>query len=203
MLRTLVLTVLAAASACGPAPAVMPATRASELLERFAAGAAPADVCTPAGRAVLRGAVRAYGAAMHAGGVTWPSVPLSEERPAQRLNSTDVSVLVAFVAGFVDASDFRGASRAALAQLSFAHWPEMARMRDGARVACAEVVALQQAAARVVMEMERLRLIAEPGDDARNTERLARQHVRVERAQAHMQTLAAVVEARMEAARET
>lgn len=194
MVRASILALLAAASACGPAPAVMPATRASELLERFAAGADPADVCTPGGRALLRGAVRAYGEAMHAGGVTWPSVPRSEER-VDRLGAVDISVLVAFAAGFVERSDFRGGSREALAQLSFAHWPEMQHMRDGARVACAEVVALQAAAARVMMEMERLRVMG--GSDARQ----ARQHQRVERARLQMAALAAVVEARVEAAR--
>ncbi|PZO47300.1 MAG: hypothetical protein DCF16_17900 [Alphaproteobacteria bacterium] len=194
MLRASILAVLTAASACGPAPVAMPATRASELLERFAAGAADADVCTPGGRALLRGAVRAYGAAMDASGVAWPSVPVREETP-DRLGAVDISVLIAFAAGFVEASDFRGASRAALAQLSFAHWPEMRRMRAGARVACAEVVALQTAAARVVMEMERLRFVE-------GADRVRRQQARLERAQVQMQAAAAMLEARLEAARE-
>jgi hypothetical protein len=189
MLRAFVLTLLAAVSACGPAPALMPATRASEVLERFAAGMG-GDVCTPSGRAELRGAVRAYGAAMNANGVAWPATEQS--------NSVDASVLVAFSAGFVEASDFHGTARAALQQLAFASWPEVRGMRRAARIACTEVVALQRAAARVVMETERLSQMA----NAR-PERLARQRQRVEHAHAQMQQQAALVSARVDAARET
>lgn len=186
MLRALVLTLLAAVSACGPAPAVMPATRASEVLERFAAGMG-GDVCTPSGRAELRGAVRAYGAAMNANGVDWPAI--------REPNGVDASVLIAFSAGFIEASDFRGPARTALRQLAFANWPELRGMRQAARVACTEVVALQRAAARVLMETERLNQMA----DAR-PERLIRQRLRVERAHAQMQQHAALVSARVDAA---
>ncbi|MBC7769147.1 MAG: hypothetical protein H7124_10205, partial [Phycisphaerales bacterium] len=62
MLRTLIVAAALGSSACAPSPVSMPATQASEVLELFAAGTPPGDVCTPQGRALLRGAVRAYGA---------------------------------------------------------------------------------------------------------------------------------------------
>ncbi len=190
MLRVIVLTLLAAVSACGPAPALMPATRASEVLERFAAGMG-GDVCTPGGRAELRGAVRAYGAAMNANGVAW----LVDD---DELNGVEASVLVAFTAGFIEASDIRGPARAAIDQLAFAHWPEVRGMRHARRTACTEVVALHRAAARVVVETERLRRMANAG-----SERLRRQHQRIERAHMQMQQQAALVSARVDAARES
>lgn len=190
MLRIMALAALAAASACAPGPARMPASHASEVLERFAAGAAEADVCTPSGRATLRGAVRAYGAAMNANGVAWPATG------GDQLNGVEASVLVAFSAGFVEASDFYGPARAALTQLAFTQWPEVRGMRTATRVACNEVAALQQAAARVVMETERLRQMA----DGR-PERVERQRNRVERAHMLMQQQAALVSARVDEAR--
>ena len=57
MLRKMMLAFAAAGlCACAPGPAAMSATQASEMLELFAAGHAPGDVCTPQGRALLRGA---------------------------------------------------------------------------------------------------------------------------------------------------
>ncbi len=189
MLRVIAMAALAAVSACAPGPAHMPAARASEVLERFAAGAAEADVCTPNGRAMLRGAVRAYGAAMNANGVAWPATG------GDQLNGVEASVLVAFSAGFVEASDFYGPAQRALTQLAFTQWPEVRGMRTATRVACNEVAALQQAAARVVMETERLHQMA----DGR-PERVERQRDRVERAQMLMQQQAALVSARVDAA---
>jgi hypothetical protein len=192
MLRVIAMAALAAVSACAPGPAHMPASHASEVLERFAAGAGEADVCTPNGRAMLRGAVRAYGAAMNANGVAWPATG------GDQLNGVEASVLVAFSAGFVEASDFYGPARAALTQLAFTQWPEVRGMRTATRVACAEVAALQQAAARVLMETARLHQIPDsrPG-------RLQRQRERVERARIQMQQQAAFVSARVGAARES
>ena len=149
---------------------------------------------------MLRGAVRAYSAEMQANGVAWPTIPgLGGNTGA--ISSVDVSVLVASAAGFVDASDFSGPARRLIGQLSFSQWPEIRSMRQAARVACPDVVHLQQAAAQFVVESERMRLMAERADNARNqqraAERLRRQSVRVERAQVQMQTMAAVVQARM------
>ena len=72
MLRKMMLAFAAAGllSACAPGPVAMPATQASEMLELIAAGHPPGDVCTPQGRALLRGAVRSYGNAMAQAGQT-------------------------------------------------------------------------------------------------------------------------------------
>jgi hypothetical protein len=195
-----VFSLLLAASlgACAPAPANMPATQASEVLARFAAGSASANVCTPEGRAVLRGAVRAYGQEMSMNGVAWPMMP--GFGASEALNSVDVSVLVAFAAGFVEVSDLHGPARRFARRLSFTQWPEIRSMRDATRVACDEVVALQQAAARVVIETERLRLMTQRAGGALNGDRVRRQHDRVERAHLAMQQIAAQVQARMDAA---
>jgi hypothetical protein len=185
------------ASACAPGPARVPAAQASEFLELFAAGAGGStDVCTPEGRAMLRGAVRAYGAEMAANGVAWPSLTARDQ-----FSKVDASVLIAFAAGFIEASDLHGQARRMARELSFAHWPEIRGMRQAARVACNEVLALQQAAARAVMETERLRQMSEGapphGSDA--DERLRRQHERTERAHMQMRQLAAELHARLEA----
>lgn len=181
----------------------MAATEASELLTRFASGSAGESVCTPQGRAELRGAVRAYGEAMASGGVAWPTMPVLGEEPNE-LNSLDISVLVAFAAGFVESSDFRGPARGMLHQLAFAQWPEIRDLRAAARVACGDVLALQQAASRFVLETERLRRLAERSEDDRAAStraRLERQARRAQRAQEQMQLLAATVQAEIERAR--
>lgn len=103
----------------------MAASQASELLERFAAGSAPMDVCTPAGRALLRGAVRSYGAEMARAGVTWPLVPGPGVDPAS-LKRMDIAVMIAFGAGFVEGSDFRGAARPLIGRMTLTQWPESA-----------------------------------------------------------------------------
>lgn len=202
MRRALASVLALTVAACAQAPVRMPAAEASELLARFAAGSGSADVCTDQGRAVLRGAVRAYGAEMEANGVTWPTVPGMGDG-ANTLGAIDVSVLIAFTAGFVDASDFHGPARQLVGRLSFAQWPEIRSMRQAARVACPDVIQLQQAAARFVLESERLRDMADSAGSSRSQralERLQRQSVRVERAQVQMQTVAAVVEVRMDEA---
>jgi hypothetical protein len=191
-----------AACACAPAPARVPAAEAGELLARFAAGtAAPRlDVCTPEGRSVLRGAVRAYGAELHSNGVMWPALPgLAGQETL--VSSVDASVLVAFAAGFVEASDLQGPARRLAQQLTWGQWPEIRRMREAASVACDDAAELQHAAARVVVEMARLESMGE-ADSAREAERLESQRARVERARRQMQQIAAFVEAEVEAARE-
>jgi hypothetical protein len=203
MRRALASVLVLATAACAQAPVRMPATEASELLARFAAGSGSVDVCTDEGRAVLRGAVRAYSAEMQANGVAWPMIPAMGGDP-NALSNIDVSVLIAFAAGFVDASDFHGQARQLVGRLSFAQWPEIRSMRQAARVACPDVVQLQQAAAQFVLESERLAEMAVRAENARNgarvADRLQRQSVRVERAQVRMQTMAAVLQTRMDAA---
>lgn len=178
----------------------MPASQASEVLARFAAGSASMNVCTPEGRAVLRGAVRSYGEEMSVNGVAWPMMPGFGASATEALNLVDVSVLVAFAAGFVETSDLHGPARRFARRLAFTQWPEIRSMRDATRVACTEVVALQVAAARVVIETERLRQMTERAGGSLTGERVERQHDRVERAHVAMQQIAAQVQARLDAA---
>lgn len=201
MKRGLVLALAATLSACSPPPAQMPAARASEVLNLFAAGRGPANLCSADGVALLRGAVRAYSREMQQSGVTWPMMP-SASVESQPITHVDVSVVVAFAAGFVKANDFRGAPRMLLSQLTLSQWPEIRAMRRAARDACGEVAALQQAAAAFVLESTRYEQMTESARTGRGPiERLRRQSVRVQRAHERMQDSAAVVEAHMEAQR--
>lgn len=172
----------------------MAASQASELLERFAAGSAPMDVCTPAGRALLRGAVRSYGEAMAYAGVTWPLVPGPGVDPAS-LKRMDIAVMIAFGAGFVDGSDFRGRARPLIGRMTLTQWPEIRDMRTAARTSCAQVVAVQQAAARFVIESERYE-----GMRADNDEAAERQALLLEHARREMETQAASAGLRLAAA---
>ena len=174
----------------------MAATDASELLARFAAGADGAQVCTPHGRALLRGAVRAYSAEMAAAGVAWPAVPAKGD--ADNLHSVDVNVLVAFSAGFLEASDFQNAARSMIGDLSFANWREVREMRRAAHVACAEVVEMQRATARFVLESARYQQLAERArDDESHADRLRRQDRLLEHAASQLNMSAAAVASRM------
>jgi hypothetical protein len=194
MLR--VMTVAAALCACAPAPARMSAGEASERLELFASGADAMDVCTPQGRALLRGAVRAYGAELAQAGVAWPALP---EDGGADMRRVDAAVLVAFGAGMVEMSDFSGPARGAIGRMALTHWPHVREMRAAARVACAEVVELQQAASRFVLEASHYERMAELARGRADAERLRRQTLRMERARTQMNDLAAIVQARLEA----
>ena len=197
LLRVSLMAACLAATACAPAPVRMTASEASERLERFASGSLAADVCTPGGRAVLRGAVRAYSAAMAQAGVAWPALPESAEEG--QLRNLDVAVVVAFAAGLVERSDIDMAARARLAPIGGV---DLLNLRAAGRVACAEVLQLQQAASRVVAELDRYqRLAARDAAGRRDRERLVRQRQRLEQAQADMQRLAAFVQEEVEMAR--
>lgn len=200
MRRVLGIALAATMCACAPAPPRMAPTDAIELLERFAAGAATIDICTPDGRLQLRGAVRSYGKEMQASGVEWPNLPAPGEAP-DNLNAVDITVLIAFASGFIEASDLRGPARLLAGRLTFAHLPEIRDLREAARVACGEVAALQQAAARYVIEaerFERLRERAERNGGERARERARRQAERAHRALQQMNQLTAAVEARLD-----
>jgi hypothetical protein len=171
----------------------MAASDAGEHLAQFAAGTAE-DVCTPEGRALLRGAVRAYGAELAHAGVIWPI--LNEAEPVR---STEMAVAVAFASGLLDLSDFRGDARNAVNRFAHAQWPQLANMRAAGRVACKKVLDLQQAAMRLVAEMDRYARMAaaaqaDPG-------RLRRQRERLQQTQAQFEALAAAIEAEVAAAR--
>ncbi|MDZ4689847.1 hypothetical protein [Terricaulis sp.] len=199
MLRIWILAAAFAASACAPAPVTMPATQASEVLELFAAGRAPGDVCTAQGRAMLRGAVRAYGAAMAEAGEVWPDASAFGDAP-DSLSSVEVSVMIGVAAGFVEVSDLHGPARGLARQMTFAHWPSMRDLRRAADVACPELVELQQTAARFVVERERYES-AMRRDDARASERRRRHAERMQRSLAEMQMLAEVVTRKVEESR--
>jgi hypothetical protein len=203
MKQGLIMALAAAAGACAPAPVEMPAAQASEVLNLFAAGRGPASVCSADGRALLRSAVRAYAREMSQAGVAWPVVPgVSGE--AGNVTTVDGSVAIAFAAGFVKAGDLPVPARHIMTQLTFDEWPEITRMRAAARVACQDVVALQQAAAHYLVERARMADMAGGakgvGLRAESAERLQRQSVRVARAEMQMNDMAAIVEARMEEA---
>jgi hypothetical protein len=198
MKRALIIALAAGLSACAPTPVQMPAARASEVLSLFAAGRGPANVCSANGRALLRGAVRAYSREMAQAGVNWPGM-LNADGEREELTSVDVSVMIAFAAGFVKAGDFQGAPQIMLNQLALREWPEIRSIRLAARDACEEVVALQQAAASFVVESTRYREMTSRERSGRgDAERLRRQSVRTQRAHQRMQDRAAVVQARMQ-----
>jgi hypothetical protein len=194
MLRVMMLAAGVLACACAPAPQPMAASEASEHLERFAAGSSASDVCTPQGRALLRGAVRAYGAELARAGVAWPALADGDDEAPR---SMDVAVAMAFASGLVEASDFQGAARRAVSRFAFSHWPQLREMRAAARVACTQVMELQQAASHLAVEMQRYRRISARADPAR----LARQQERLANAEAQLTALANLVEAEIAEAR--
>ena len=194
MLRVMALAVGVLACACAPGPQPMAASEASEHLERFAAGASAGEVCTPQGRATLRGAVRAYGAELAQAGVAWPALP---EGDGAAMRSTDVAVALAFAGGFVEASDLQRASRGMVSRFASAQWPQLHGMRAAARLACAQMVELQAAASRVAVEMERFQRVSMRSDPAR----VALQRERLANAEAQLTALADMVEAEIAEAR--
>ncbi|MEQ1820712.1 MAG: hypothetical protein ABL871_19080 [Terricaulis sp.] len=201
MKRGLGFALAAALCACAPAPVQMPAARAAEVLSLFAAGEGPANICSDGGRATLRGAVRSYAREMSLSGVAWPAIPGSTGE-ASTLTHVDVSVMIAFAAGFVRPNDFQDPARQLMMQASFRQLPEILSLRRAARVACEDVQALQQATARFVMEQARLvdmsRTAQVRGVGTETVNRLRRQSDRVNRAREDMQVMAEVVHTRME-----
>lgn len=201
MNRGFVFALAAALSACAPAPVQMPAAQASEVLNLFSSGRGPANVCTPDGRALLRGAVRAYGREMGRSGVPWPVIPgVSGE--AEDITHVEISVLISYAAGFVYTTDFPPATRRLMSHLTFSQLPEISSLRRAARVACGDVQALQQAAARYFLEQARMeqmmRSAQSRGRGAETADRLRRQSNRLERARADLEMYAEIVEQRME-----
>jgi hypothetical protein len=187
MLRATVLGACLLVGACAPGPAPMAASEASERLERFAAGAAAGEVCTPQGRALLRGAVRSYGAELARAGVAWPALP----EAGDAMRGTDLAVTLAFAAGFVEASDFQNGARGAISRFALAQWPQFREVRAAARLACGQVVELQRAASHLAGEVQRYERISARADP----ERLRLQQERLQRAEAQLDALANVVQA--------
>lgn len=203
MKRGLGFALAAALCACAPAPVQMPAAQAAEVLNLFAAGAGPADICSRDGRALLRGAVRSYSREMAEAGVTWPMIPQASEE-TENVTSVDISVMIAFAAGFVETGDFQAPARGMLAHLTINQWPEIQSMRHATATSCADVRTLQQAASGFVVEQSRMAQMVHAAhvrnQGRESADRLRRQSVRLERAETRMQEAAAVVEARMRGA---
>lgn len=190
----------AALCACAPAPAQMTAAQASEVLNLFAAGRGPANLCSDDGRAVLRGAVRAYSQEMSTSGVDWPAI--GADGGMGELTHVEASVVFAYAAGFVRPGDLQHTSRRSFMNLAFSGMPEVLSLRRAARVACEDVEALQRAAARYLMEgarwgeMTRAARVRSQGAETVN--RLRRQSERVNRAREDVEMHAAIVRTRME-----
>jgi hypothetical protein len=192
-----------ALGACAPGPARMPASEAGAWLERFAASTAPENVCTPQGRATLRGAVRAYGAAMAEAGQVWPNIG-DVDREANAITAVEASVVIATASGLVELSDLRGPARAMALQMTFAHWPSVRDLHMAAQVACGDLVQLQQTASRLILERERYRVLAERAErrrDRRAQEQLSRQAARMERSMTEIQIITERVTAKVEESR--
>lgn len=194
MQRGLLLALGLVGSACAPGTAPMSATQASDLLMRFAAGDASSDLCTPSGRAQLRGAVRSYGEAMTQAGETWPQAP-GVGVDADFLTALDVSVLSALASGLVEASDLPGAARE-MATQALAQTPAFGLMREAAGAACEQMATLNHAAARFVLESARADQLAARGEASARAERQGRLAAR---ARVEMETAAALAEAELEA----
>lgn len=198
MLRGAALAAGMLACACAPSPAAMTASEASEHLERFASGAPRVDVCTPGGRAVLRGAVRVYGAELARAGVEWPALSGDSEL----LRRADVAVVVAFAAGFVERSDFQADTRGDVSRFALLQWPHLRDMRAAARVACAQVLELQAAASHLATETTRYRrMLARAERSGVNPERVRLQRERLAYAEAQLEAVATAVQREIEAAR--
>jgi hypothetical protein len=107
-------------------------------------------------------------------------------------------VLVAHAAGFLEKSDLRGRAPAGE---PFEQWPELRHLRDAARVACADVAEMHQAAVRFVLEAERYRWISARAEgDVQAAERLERQARLAQLAETRLQFMAAELNARIDAA---
>lgn len=197
-MRSAILALSALAVAC--APVSMSATDAAMVLEAFTAGAPEAvDVCKAEGRNQLRGAVRAYGEAMHENGQDWPALVEPDERQ-EPMSAMEITVLIAFAAGFVQASDLQQPARGRAQRLAFAHLPHMIELRGVAMDACPDVVAMQRAASRYMLEMERYAHVVESarrnGGEAA-VGRILSQNAVLKRAQEDMERAAALIQARM------
>jgi len=197
-MRVMVLMCAAALSACG-APA-MSAREAALVLERYVAGD-ELDPCTREGRAMLRGAVRAYAAEMSQAGLAWPNLAPEGVRQ-EEMDAVEIAVLIGFAAGFIEANDLPQPARVRAHRLALSNLPQVWNLRGVTRDACPDVLVMQRAASRYMREMERYRREVESarengGEGA--VRRLLAQNTVLTRAQQDMQAAAARIEALMQA----
>lgn len=200
-MRNAFLALTAAALAAGCGPTRMDATEAARVLEHFATGSREAvDVCAADGRNTLRGAVRAYSAAMAQGGQTWPNLRAPDEA-SEMPTAVELSVLISYAAGFVRSSDLQSRARGQAQRMALANLPHLIEFRGVAMTACAEVVAVQRAAAAYLREMQDYRVLVESAERRGGREavdRIRRQSQRVEDRRADMEAAARVVQARID-----
>ncbi len=182
-------------AACAPAPDMAP-EQARAVIEDFAAGRQEFDLCTDEGRAVLRGAVRVYSAAEARAGRMWPLIP-EDTNDDFVFDSVNGSVLVAVAAGFVRVNDLHGEARRAARLLTLEHWFDVRDVRLATRLACPEMLRLQQTASRLVVETQRFERLSERRRRGGGVGAL-RQYRRVEALQREMNALAATIQARLD-----
>jgi hypothetical protein len=145
--KVLILGLAAAVlGACTPAPSVS-VEEAERILSGLARGERVVDVCTPEGERAFRDAVRVRARQEDAEGRDWPAF-YSDEDDSALLEPEAAVVSIGYFAGWVQASDLRGSTRARLRRWSIEHWPDLGRVRAHADAACAEFATLQVAGAR-------------------------------------------------------
>lgn len=194
-MRGILMTIgVAATAACAPTPSRIPADEARAAIEQFAAGTQHFDVCTPEGRAVLRGAVRSYSEAEAAEGRVWPTVPVGDERAP--LDAVNGSVLVAVAAGFAEVNDLRGDAQAQYRLLALENWFQMRDVRLASRLACDDMLRLQQLGSRLVVEAQRYERMR--GSGVTSSTRIQRQHQRVEALRQELGQVLQRIRARMD-----
>jgi hypothetical protein len=201
--RAVAVALVWAAPACAPALPSISQTEARAVLERFAAGQAPVDVCEPEGRALFRGAVRSYARAMAESGQPWPNISTLGEGDSAGPTGIDVMVLGALGAGFIEPNDIRGPTRILARHIARAYNADLSDVRRAVEIACPEVVEMQQVLARAYIEDQRFeaRMARERDRRSERVERYARRHVeRMIQVRDHVYRLKAEIEAKLEAA---
>lgn len=200
MRRAVVAVLCIATTACAPPLPEFTATDARDVLERFAVGQAPADLCEPEGRLMLRGAVRSYARAMEESGQPWPNIRTLGEGDTAGPTGIDVLTLAALGAGFIEPNDLRGPTRILARHISRAYNGDLSDVRRAVEIACPEVVELQQVLARAFIEDQRFEARMERERDRRSPrarERAERHVARMMRVRNEVYRLKTEIEAKL------
>ena len=198
MRRAVVAVLCIATAACAQPLPEFTAAEARGVLERFAVGQAPADLCEPEGRALLRGAVRSYARAMEASGQPWPNIRTLGEGDTAGPTGIDVLALAALGAGFIEPNDLRGPTRILARHIARAYNGDLSDVRRAVEVACPEVVELQQVLARAYIEDQRFEARMERDRRSPRARERAERHVaRMMRVRGEVYRLKAEIEAKL------
>jgi hypothetical protein len=198
MRRAVVAVMIIATAACAPRPPEFSTTEARGILERFAVGQAPADLCEPEGRAMLRGAVRSYARAMAESGQPWPNIRTLGEGDTAGPTGIDVLVLAALGAGFIEPNDIQGPARILARHIARAYNGDLSDVRRAVDVACPEVVELQQVLARAFIEDQRFEARMDRDRRSPRARECAERHVaRMIRVRDEVHRLKAEIEAKL------